>query len=210
MFCNNCGNEIKDGIKFCPFCGAGVEAIKETTMTGNPADSQESSGNAAWQGQAQDTGAASSPWVQTSGSAGSSYTYQEQKETTQAPSYQPTGYQSSGYQPTGYQSGTTYQSTVVDNTEYGEKKPGIVSMILGILSLTFCYTTILTAVCGVLCLAASIVAIVLSSVSRNRKPNGFAKAGLICGIIGLVLTVIFFILALSTDMYSRNFYSYYY
>ncbi|MCD8019271.1 MAG: zinc ribbon domain-containing protein [Clostridiales bacterium] len=26
MFCDNCGNEIKDNVKFCPFCGASFAA----------------------------------------------------------------------------------------------------------------------------------------------------------------------------------------
>ena len=25
MFCNNCGKEIKNDIKFCPYCGSEVE-----------------------------------------------------------------------------------------------------------------------------------------------------------------------------------------
>ena len=28
MFCKNCGKEIKDGTKFCEFCGAGQENVQ--------------------------------------------------------------------------------------------------------------------------------------------------------------------------------------
>ena len=31
MFCEKCGKEIKDGDKFCPYCGAENEINKEET-----------------------------------------------------------------------------------------------------------------------------------------------------------------------------------
>lgn len=33
MFCRNCGQEIKDGVKFCPCCGMGVEKPTEIYVT---------------------------------------------------------------------------------------------------------------------------------------------------------------------------------
>ncbi len=38
MFCNNCGQELKDGAKFCPKCGQSQRAVEST-----PADSPQAS-----------------------------------------------------------------------------------------------------------------------------------------------------------------------
>ena len=40
MFCNNCGKEIKEGAKFCNYCGAAqiVEIAHNTAVEANPAN----------------------------------------------------------------------------------------------------------------------------------------------------------------------------
>lgn len=35
MFCKNCGNEMKDGVKFCGKCGAKTESFSESVSNGN-------------------------------------------------------------------------------------------------------------------------------------------------------------------------------
>lgn len=39
MFCQNCGNKIKEGGKFCSSCGVEVGKIETTTVTPNEAES---------------------------------------------------------------------------------------------------------------------------------------------------------------------------
>jgi hypothetical protein len=37
MYCNNCGNEVEEGARFCPSCGAGIETTaREVAPVGNP------------------------------------------------------------------------------------------------------------------------------------------------------------------------------
>lgn len=43
MYCKNCGKEIADGTKFCPFCGA-AQAAEEVHAQENPAE-QKPAGN---------------------------------------------------------------------------------------------------------------------------------------------------------------------
>ena len=43
MFCEKCGKEIKDGDKFCPYCGAENEINKEEPSHDIPSSSKSSS-----------------------------------------------------------------------------------------------------------------------------------------------------------------------
>lgn len=63
----------------------------------------------------------------------------------------------------------------------------IASMVLGIISVVTCTCIYLSFICGAL-------AIILASLSRGGKMtyDSFAKAGLVLGIIGLAITVIFY------------------
>ncbi len=67
--------------------------------------------------------------------------------------------------------------------------PGIASLVLGIISIVLCF---LLPFVGLIC---GIIAIVMAHVSKKHYgPNGFEKAGRICGIIGIILFVVAIIL----------------
>lgn len=79
----------------------------------------------------------------------------------------------------------------------GEKKPfnvlALIGMIAGILACIWCWFGGLG---GVL---LGIAAIIMSAIARKKDPkNGMALAGLICGICGLVIGIIFFIICMCT------------
>ncbi len=67
---------------------------------------------------------------------------------------------------------------------------GLAGMIIGILSYIFCWVPVLDFILG-------LIGVILSGVGLSRKEryrlNGFAVAGLVLGIIGLVIGVIYMI-----------------
>ncbi|MBO5487307.1 MAG: DUF4190 domain-containing protein [Eubacterium sp.] len=74
--------------------------------------------------------------------------------------------------------------SVTDDSEIPQSTgTAIASMVLGIVSIVFCCSSIIGLVTG-------IIAIVLAQKERNegRADNGYVKAGLICGIIGAILS----------------------
>jgi len=63
----------------------------------------------------------------------------------------------------------------------------IAALILGIVSIIFCFINpIVALICG-------IVGLILGVMARKRQPNGMATAGFILSIIGLVISIIMFI-----------------
>lgn len=138
MFCRNCGNEVKDGVKFCPVCG---EPTEERTQT-DPARG------------------AQNPGGMSSGGAGSR------------------------------------PDTGGSETDV----LAIVSLILGIVSIVLaiagpCALSIPVIVVALVC---GILAIVMSSISKkNHGSSGFATAGLVLGIIGLIIAAIVLVAVIS-------------
>ena len=61
---------------------------------------------------------------------------------------------------------------------------GIASLVLGIVSIVFCWVPILGLVAGIL-------AIVFAVKQRKIAPNGITTGGLVTGIIGLAFSVIY-------------------
>ena len=61
---------------------------------------------------------------------------------------------------------------------------GIASLVLGIISVVFCWVPILGLVSG-------IIGLVFYSKQKRSYPNGIATAGLVTSIVGLVLSVIY-------------------
>ncbi len=59
----------------------------------------------------------------------------------------------------------------------------IISLVCGICAIVFCYIPFIGLGCG-------IAAIITAAIARKKAGNGMNKAGLICGIIGTVLSAI--------------------
>ena len=97
--------------------------------------------------------------------------------------YSSTGDSAAGSENT-YSGPVDYNSmehSVTQVEEVGSTTASIVSMILGIASIVCCCTSIIPIGCG-------IAAIILAVRERNQgRGNNMTTAGLVCGIIGLVL-----------------------
>ena len=65
----------------------------------------------------------------------------------------------------------------------GGKGISVAALVLGIVSVVFCWNPLLGIPCGILGLVFGII-------GRNKSKNGMALAGLILGIIGLVISII--------------------
>lgn len=68
------------------------------------------------------------------------------------------------------------------NTSEEGKGMGIAGMVLGIITIVFCWIIYISFFTG-------IIGIILSVISNKKNSNGYAKAGLATSIIGLVLGV---------------------
>jgi hypothetical protein len=78
---------------------------------------------------------------------------------------------------------------------------GIASMVLGIMSILVSWI-VFAGVGGVIC---GILAIIFSVKQRKSNPNGVATAGLVTGIIGLILSTLWtclYLLTLISGAYS--------
>lgn len=111
--------------------------------------------------------------------------------------YQQNGYQQNGYQQNGYQQNGYYQNGYQQTQMPQGPKPGANaatgSMICGICSIVFCNCY------GLPGIILGIIAIIQGNkaISLNGGiPDGTAKGGKICGIIGLVLGILYFIVCI--------------
>ena len=66
---------------------------------------------------------------------------------------------------------------------------GIAGLVLGVVSVVFGMVWVLSAICGVLAVIFSVAA--LCKADKAGQSNGTATAGLICGLIGLALALVF-------------------
>ena len=72
----------------------------------------------------------------------------------------------------------------------GKKGLSISSMVLGIISVVLCKSVIISVPCAILA--------IVFGVNENKKhKNGFAKTGLILGIISIIFTIVLFIISMS-------------
>ena len=118
--------------------------------------------------------------------------------------YHEPGQQQQNYQQQFYQQ-QAYQQMPQYTPGHGA---GIASMICGILSIVFCWCY------GIVGLVLGIVALAMYSKSK-RMNNGFitgmAKAGMVCGIIGSILSglmLVYFIIAIAAGVLSTSLYFY--
>ena len=110
---------------------------------------------------------------------------------------QQNGYQQNGYQQNGYQQNGYYQNGYQQTQMPQGPKPGANaatgSLICGICSIVFCNCY------GLPGIILGIIAIIQGNkaISLNGGiPDGTAKGGKICGIIGLVLGILYFIVCI--------------
>lgn len=135
-----------------------------------------------------------------------------QQPIYQQPVYQQPPYRQPPYQPI-YQQ-PAYQQPVYPpqwqpmqpfpQTSVPGKGMGLAGMILGIASIMFCMAWVLSGICAVLAIVFS--ALAQSKARKAGRNNGMAIAGLICGGIGLALTVL--IATVSWKMPSVNYGNY--
>ena len=117
---------------------------------------------------------------------------------------QPYDYNQAGYQQPEYQQGSVYNPEPVDAPTGAAKAFGIVSFVCGIISMVACCYGVFAGIPGL------IFAII--SKSKYKGKNTMAQLGLIFSIIGLSLSVIWFIVAIVTGIVngSSSGYSYRY
>jgi hypothetical protein len=101
--------------------------------------------------------------------------------------------QGNGYQQQGYQQPYPQQNYNQAPPADPTKGKSIASMVCGICSIVTC------SLYGIIGLACGIVALVLANQVTQAKGGvreGFAKAGFICGVIGTILSALYFVLCI--------------
>jgi hypothetical protein len=110
----------------------------------------------------------------------------------QYPQYTPTpGYQPTGYQPQNYPPPPTPYGYSFPETRPGHGK-AIAGMVLGIVALVFCWTSVIDTVFLVLGFVFSIMG--LSEARKGAGGRGQALAGLWCTIVAAIATAVFTII----------------
>ena len=169
MQCPHCGNYVADGTSYCPSCGAPQTAPAAPTYYNNPNPESNPYGQPAGN---------PNPYGQTAGNPN--------------PYGQPAGNPNPYGQPVTnpYGNPNPYGQPNPYGNPYGMPDPNmkqaqpyhglaIASLVLGILSF-FCFGLI-----------AGGLAIVFAAIAKgNGNKSGVATAGLVCGIVGFVLTLI--------------------
>lgn len=82
-----------------------------------------------------------------------------------------------------------------ESTNDNSNALSITSLVCGILGLLMCFAGG-TKGAGIVQLALQIIAIVTGAMARKREKSGMATAGMICGIVGLALAILGWILLL--------------
>lgn len=103
-------------------------------------------------------------------------------ETVYAPNYQDNT--------ASYSSQNAAYDTSVASTEEADKTPGlsIAGLVLGIISIVF-------SCCGCFSVAFGIAGLIMSIIGNSKKKTSAGTAGLICSIVGIVLSLILIIVS---------------
>ena len=201
MFCVKCGYQNDDGSKFCINCGTALTAASpenkaqkeeekpvEEVLQNRENVSEEQKEQVA--AEAEQVVPVAQPEVISEPQNYNGAVYQQQvyqQQGYQQQGYQQQGYQQQGYQQQGYQQ-QGYQQPVYPQYVPAQPIPGkglgIASMVLGIVSLWLCAAFI-----------PALLAIIFGAVSKNKGyKGGMATAGIVCGIISVVLFFIYIII----------------
>lgn len=191
-FCTNCGNEVNDDSRFCPFCGVSVESPQVEAAPAQEVSPYAPEPPKVYEKEMPETVTGDptpiimpDPVIDNVGPSIIPEPVQVAQPQPQPVNPQPVA-----------PSNTSYANNVVipvNNVPVQESAPkkgkafNIVSMILGIISVLFC--------CGFwggfLGLLISVPAVALGIVGLAKKAplKGMAIAGIICGAIGILISI---------------------
>ena len=188
MFCKSCGAENEEGAKFCRSCGLPIvpeEVIRENEEIKQAVDNAESATAG------QETAPADQP------ESGNTVQEQVQPDMQAEPQPQPNGaaenlagqYQGQPQPQQGYYQ-QQYKPSVTKSAPNA-----VISLILGIVSVVCCCTCLLGVGCG--------IAAICVGVSSKKKENnpGMATAGIVLGIVGIVISVLSVIIFMASGAF---------
>lgn len=72
----------------------------------------------------------------------------------------------------------------------------IAALVLGLVSLVFCWTSWFSMICGILAIIFAIIALKKAKKEETPKGKGMSIAGMVTGIIGFIIALIITIAAL--------------
>ena len=194
-YCSNCGTQNDNDAKFCSGCGAKLEAAVEAAVEETVAAVQEEIPAPA-------PIPVSAPVEDIAPQAPQFDQQPQYRAAEQAPQMQqpqaPQYGQAPQYQQQPY---TPYQSTVPVQQPISARCRtfGIISFVLGICSIVFCWIGIFPGAgigLGLFMIACAVVGLVFSGISRRAGQFTLAKLGKIFSIIGLVLSGICWIIGI--------------
>lgn len=218
MFCTSCGAQLKDGAKFCVNCGTPVAAapnsVEEPIITPAPVEEsapeiQQSVPKAQdYEPKAQDFNAQEHIF------AGEDAAFAQPEPAKEAvpeppavspapkyeqPRYSPPVYQQPNSQ---YQRQNTYTAaTYAPEAAQGSVAVPIMALIFGILSIAFCWVPVLDFILALL-------SVIFGGIGLKKRLKGMAIAGLVIGIIFMIVSVIWTISFFVGLSYVDSYYSY--
>jgi DNA-directed RNA polymerase subunit RPC12/RpoP len=86
-----------------------------------------------------------------------------------------------------------YQTPVLQAAGGAQDTKALVALILGIVSIVFCC-------CPIIGLVFALAGLILGIVSRQKQKSGMALSAIILSVIGLLLSILFFILNIAVMM----------
>lgn len=214
-YCSNCGTQNDTDAKFCSGCGTKLDSVPAAPVEENVVEAVQEAANVApapipvpTDDFAAQAPQAPAPDFQRAADDFAPQQPQFQQQMYgQAPQYQQPQY---GGQP--QQGFTPYQNMAAPAQPISAKCRtfGIISFVLGICSIVFCWLGIIPAAgigLGLLTIAFGVVGLVFSGISRREGHFTLAKLGKIFSIIGLVLSGIMWIIGI---IITASGYYYYY
>lgn len=223
MFCEKCGSSIPEGSQFCVNCG---EAVNHNNSNSNSSTNYNNSYNYNdyTEGQQptdenQYTNVGNDLYNQGNQGDPSENSIYLYKDTTPSNniitgesfnSPNNNGYGSNQYSEVNSYSNNSYngQANNMNNYNNFNQKPvnqesngfGIAAMVLGIISIVFCWAWFLGPILGILALVFGILQM------KKKTGKGMAITGIITGSVAIVLTIIFYVLVVIGVLAEDNYY----
>ena len=202
MYCESCGNFIEDGMAFCENCGSPAPAVEAPAAEASAVEAKavEAAPEAApapAPAPAPYEPAPVTPIMATPVAQPVQPVYEQPQyqQSSYQPAYQQPIYQQPMYQPVYQQPTIIYTQPVITPRE--PKKVNVMAtagLVFGILTLAFCWTWVYswfsTTIFGLLALVFSIIGLV----RKNLGGKGRAIAGLVCAGLGILGTILFWVL----------------